>query len=156
MARTLTALAFLASACGPAPAAVVVQTVAPTTSMSTTSSTTSSTTTTHVHRKSAVLRTPPAKSADLGTQSGSIPAAIRAAFGSAGDKAVAVARCESSLIPTKQNGVHAGLFQLSRTWHEGRARRLGFAWAQMYEAGPNIAVAHHLFLEKGWAPWSCA
>ncbi len=144
MAKALTALAFLASACGPAPAAVVVQTVAaPTTSTSTTSSTT---TTRHIH----AVRVPPNP-----PQTSGVAAAIRAAFGSAGDKAVAVARCESRLIPTARNGVHAGLFQLSRRWHEGRARRLGFTWAQMYEAGPNIAVALDLYREAGFQPWSC-
>ena len=137
------ALAFLASACGAPPAAVVTKTVAPTTSTTTTTSTTVTSTN--------VVQTTRTSKATVA----SVETAIRTAFGPAGNKAVAVARCESRLIPTARNGVHAGLFQLSRHWHEGRARRLGFAWAQMYEAGPNIAVALDLYREAGWSPWTC-
>jgi hypothetical protein len=82
--------------------------------------------------------------------------AIHEAFGPAGAAAVAVARCESSMDPTAANGPHAGLFQLSATWHQGRAARLGYAWSQMYQAVPNITVAYDLYSEQGWTPWTCA
>lgn len=89
-----------------------------------------------------------------------------ARFGAAvAEEAVRVAGCESTgdetgqhLDPAAVNGQHAGLFQLSRTYHEDRAIRLGFTWDQMFEAQPNITVAADLFAEKGrWSPtWTCS
>lgn len=94
---------------------------------------------------------------------------IRAGFARFGpavaEEAVRVAGCESTgdetgnnLNEAAKNGPHAGLFQLSRIYHEERARRLGFTWDQMFQAGPNIAVAVDLFAEQGsWSPtWTCA
>lgn len=88
---------------------------------------------------------------------GDISSLILGVFGPKhGWKAIQVARCESSLNPRARNGDHYGLFQLRRYWHERRARRLGYSWAQMTEVLPNIRVAHDLFTEQGWTPWSCA
>lgn len=86
-----------------------------------------------------------------------VVATIHAVFGAAGDAAVRVARCESGLrADNRGNPTHAGLFQLARRWHEGRARRLGFTWEQMYEARPNAVVAHNLWLEgRDWHQWTC-
>lgn len=91
---------------------------------------------------------------------------IRAGFARFGpdvaEQAIRVAGCESTgdetgqrLNPQAVNGPHAGLFQLSRTYHEARATRLGFTWAQMFEPGPNIAVAADIFGESRWGPWTC-
>jgi hypothetical protein len=91
---------------------------------------------------------------------------IRAGFARFGphvaEQAIRVAGCESTGDETGQhlderavNGQHAGLFQLSRTYHEERARRLGFDWPRMFEAEPNITVAVDLFAEQQWRPWTC-
>lgn len=86
---------------------------------------------------------------------------IRAGFARFGpdvaEQAVHVAGCETghTYDPHATNGAHAGLFQLSRTYHEERARRLGYTWSQMFEPGPNIAVAADLYAESGWGPWTC-
>ena len=82
--------------------------------------------------------------------------AIRAAFGPAGEKAVAVAKCESGLRPGARNGPHAGLFQVNTAIHAARIKRMGYTVAQMFQAGPNIAVARALYAESGWRPWTCA
>ena len=37
--------------------------------------------------------------------------------------------------------------------HIDRIHHLGFTWAQMYEVGPNLAVAFDLWLEQGTRPW---
>lgn len=81
--------------------------------------------------------------------------AIHAAFGAEGSRAVRVARCESSLNPAAVNGSHAGLFQLSGTYHRERAARLGYSWSDMFTVFGNVAVAYDLWLEQGWAPWTC-
>ncbi len=80
-----------------------------------------------------------------------------------GPSAVRVAACESAgdtappwrLDIQAVNGSHAGLFQISRRWHEGRARRLRFAWNDLFTARPNARVARDLFDEQGWGPWVC-
>ena len=69
--------------------------------------------------------------------------------------AVDVARCESSLNERARNGDYWGLFQLSRRYHEGRARSLGYNWDAMLQAGPNSHVAASLWSEQGWGPWAC-
>lgn len=86
-----------------------------------------------------------------------------ARFGPAvAEEAVRVAGCESTGDPSGQrldehavNGQHLGVLQLSRKYHEARARRLGFRWEQMAEAGPNVAVAADLYSESKWSPWTC-
>ena len=37
--------------------------------------------------------------------------------------------------------------------HIDLIHRLGFTWAQMYEVGPNLAVAYSLWQEQGETPW---
>lgn len=77
-------------------------------------------------------------------------------FGDAGASAARVAWCESKYDETAFNGVHVGIFQLSGRYHRARAERLGFTWEQVStEAYANIVVAHDLYLEQGWGPWSC-
>lgn len=75
---------------------------------------------------------------------------------SEGARAVRVARCESGLNPRATNGSHWGVFQISKRWHQARAERMGYTWEQVAtQAGPNIAVAHALWLDQGWRPWTC-
>ena len=45
-----------------------------------------------------------------------------------------------------------GLMQIARA-HLDRIHSLGFTWAQMYEVGPNLAVAYDLWAEQGPSPW---
>ena len=71
------------------------------------------------------------------------------------EDAIDVARCESSLNPEARNGDYYGLFQISRTYHEARARSLGYTWGEMLQAGPNAHVAASLWSEQGWQPWAC-
>lgn len=93
--------------------------------------------------------------ADLSQPVTDIEWAILRAFGPAGPAAVRVARCESGLVPAAANGAHAGLFQLSAIWHQSRAARLGYVWADMFAPLPNIDVAYDLWAEQGWSPWTC-
>lgn len=86
---------------------------------------------------------------------GDIEQMIYDVFGDAGARAVQVARCESGLNPRAVNGQYRGLFQLGN-YHVGRAEAMGYSWDQMFEAYPNIVVAHNLYAEQGWRPWSCA
>lgn len=85
---------------------------------------------------------------------GSVEEMIIATFGSEGNRAIQVAKCESGLNPAARSGQYMGLFQLGN-YHRARAARLGFTWDQMLQAGPNIAVAYDLWQEQGWGPWSC-
>jgi len=45
-----------------------------------------------------------------------------------------------------------GLMQIHPI-HIPRIQRLGYTWAQMYEVGPNLAVAFDLWSEQGTRPW---
>lgn len=71
------------------------------------------------------------------------------------NQAIKVFGCESRLAPGARSAGNAGLAQLNRRWQEGRVRRLGFRWEQMYEARPNLMVAANLYAEQGWRPWTC-
>lgn len=88
---------------------------------------------------------------------GDVEAAIQQAFGADAPAAMRVARCESGLNPgaVSKSGTYVGLFQLSGRYHQPRAQRMGFTWAQMTEALPNAQVAADLFHEQGWRPWTC-
>lgn len=77
-----------------------------------------------------------------------VPDLIREIFGPHGDKAVAVARCESEFRTHAKSGQFHGLFQMGSN---ERAR---------YGHGPDaltqVLAAYALFLERGWQPWTCA
>jgi hypothetical protein len=115
-----------------------------------------STTTTHVRviQPTTTIRSAP-------TERTPITDAIRRGFARFGpevaEEAVRVAGCETgdTYYPGARNGQHLGLFQISRTYHEDRVRRLGFTWEQMAEVDPNIAVAVDIYAESGWGPWTC-
>ena len=80
---------------------------------------------------------------------------IKKYWGGDDREALAVARCESGYDPRARNGSHFGLFQLSRTYHEGRAASLGYDWSAMDDPGKNTRVAFSLWREQGWGPWVC-
>lgn len=155
-ALALIAVGCGTSAVGPDPSAVT----RPTTSTSTTAvpPVVSSTTTTvapppttsapAVKPRPTVPSPPPA----VGTVSDA-EAAVRARFGPAGDKAVAVARCESGLRPHASSGQYRGLFQISTRWHAARVARMGYTLDQLYDAAVNAHVAWAIWSEQGWRPW---
>jgi hypothetical protein len=72
---------------------------------------------------------------------------IRHVFGPEGDKAVEVARCESTLRTHAQKGQFQGLFQL------GANERADYGHGP--DALAQVMAAHALFLDRGWQPWTC-
>jgi hypothetical protein len=86
---------------------------------------------------------------------GDVQQAICGAFRAACQWALRVARCESGFNPRATNGSHRGLFQISIRWHAARIARMGFTLDQMWEVGPNIAVALAIHEEQGGGPWQC-
>ncbi|CAN5825510.1 hypothetical protein BH23ACT12_BH23ACT12_00890 [soil metagenome] len=73
---------------------------------------------------------------------------IRHVFGPEGDKAVEVARCESTLRPQARKGQFQGLFQM------GANERADYGHGP--DALAQVVAAHALFLDRGWQPWTCA
>lgn len=139
-----------------------VEAIRPPTTTTTTSTTTTFVQPTHVRKlPSPVARSAPSERKVVAESTGTpVLAVIRAGFARFGpevaEEAVRVAKCESGLNPRAANGQHAGLMQISRTYHAARVARLGFTWAQMFEAGPNVAVAADIYRESGgWGPWTC-
>lgn len=88
--------------------------------------------------------------------SGDALAAIAAHFGDVYDRAVGVARCESTLNPNavSRDGSNWGLFQINIV-HRTRVESMGFSWSQILDADVNAAVARAIFDEQGWVPWAC-
>jgi hypothetical protein len=121
----------------------------------TTTSTTAPPTTTSTSMPRSHTTAPIARSSE------GVPAVIRAGFARFGaavaEQAVRVSSCETggTFNPAAVNGAHAGLFQISRTYHADRVRRLGFTWDQMFTVEPNVAVAADIYAESGWGPWTC-
>lgn len=93
------------------------------------------------------------------TFTGSIPDLIRRIFGPAGEAAIRVANCESSLNPgaVSPGGGNHGLFQINNV-HAGQfAAVTGRPWATgRYEAYANTVFAHWLYDRSGWGPWGCS
>ncbi|MEX0790673.1 MAG: hypothetical protein WD178_07860 [Actinomycetota bacterium] len=73
---------------------------------------------------------------------------IRHVFGPEGDKAVEVARCESTLRTHAKKGQFLGLFQM------GANERADYGHGP--DALAQVLAAHALFLDRGWQPWACA
>ena len=68
--------------------------------------------------------------------------------------AIRTVGCESSFDPRAEGKAGGrGLMQIAKV-HIERIQRLGFTWAQMYEVGPNLAVAYDLWAEQGETPWA--
>lgn len=163
MRKAATAIAILGAACSPAAPAPS----APATTEAPPEPTAPAPTTTVAPATTAPTTVPTTAAAPEGAgsavepseptvASGDVEAAICTAWGDECGPAVAVARCESGLRPEARNGNHAGLFQVNVRIHAGRIARMGYTTAQMFEAEPNIAVAHALWAEQGWRPWTCA
>ena len=76
-------------------------------------------------------------------------AAICSVFGSRCQEAVAIARCESRLSTTAQNGQYLGLFQMG-----SYERRL---FGHGSTALDQAVAAHRYYVRSGrdWSPWSC-
>lgn len=94
---------------------------------------------------------------DLNTASTSqVQSLINSTFGSAAATALKVARCESSdneiAINRNTNGSRDyGIFQLN---DGGTLQGLGGTPHSALYASSNIAMAHTLYLQRGWQPWS--
>ena len=75
--------------------------------------------------------------------------AICSVFGSYCGEAVAIARCESRLNTTAQNGQYRGLFQM------GSSERQLFGHGE--SALEQARAAYRYFVRSGrdWSPWSC-
>lgn len=75
------------------------------------------------------------------------------------DKAVEVAKCESSLRPDAVggDGLYLGIFQQHRDYWPARATRYGFDGVSALNGRANIIVSIRMASEGGWGPWSgCA
>ena len=75
--------------------------------------------------------------------------AICQVFGSYCRQALQVARCESGVQTTAQNGEYLGLFQMGST----ERRTFGHGESAIEQA----QAAHRYFVRSGrdWSPWSC-
>lgn len=73
---------------------------------------------------------------------------IREVFGPNGEKAVKVARCESTMRTNAKSGQYLGLFQM------GANERADYGHGP--DAVTQVLAAHALFLDRGWQPWACA
>lgn len=64
--------------------------------------------------------------------------------------------CESKHQPgaVSPGGGNLGIAQVN-TVHRARWQAMGYSQADMLHAGPNLAVAHSIWAEQGWQPWSC-
>ena len=76
------------------------------------------------------------------------------------DLALRVAQCESSLGQNprayERGRLHAGLYQLSRRYHEWRFLVRGWTWEDAYDDARNAAVAYEIQQEQGWTPWNAS
>jgi hypothetical protein len=73
---------------------------------------------------------------------------IRTVFGPEGEKAVQVARCESTMSPDAKKGQFLGLFQM------GANERGEYGHGK--DPLAQVLAAYELFLDRGWQPWTCA
>lgn len=86
---------------------------------------------------------------ELAKCAGRVPCIIRYVFGSSGDDAVTVARCESGFDPRAANGQYLGIFQM------------GSSERATYGHGPDALsqsrAAYRYFRASGsdWSPWEC-
>lgn len=98
--------------------------------------------------KAATPPTPAAAPPPIDIASLPVEDMIRHVFGAEGNKAVEVARCESTLRTQAQKGQFQGLFQL------GANERADYGHGP--DALAQVLAAHALFLDRGWQPWTCA
>jgi hypothetical protein len=76
-------------------------------------------------------------------------AVIRKVFGSYGEQAVRVSRCESGLTIGAHNGQYLGLFQMG-SWERSTYGHGWNPWAQA-----RAAWRYFVASGKDWSPWSC-
>jgi soluble lytic murein transglycosylase-like protein len=70
--------------------------------------------------------------------------------------ACAVLVCESQGDPSATGSLgERGLMQLHPV-HAGRFEAHGWSFADAYDPSRNLAIAHEIWSEQGWNPWSCA
>ena len=67
--------------------------------------------------------------------------------------AIRTAWCESRYRPRAEGKAGERGLMMIHPIHIDRIQRLGFTWAQMYEVGPNLAVAYSLWAERGTRDW---
>ena len=72
-------------------------------------------------------------------------------------RAIAIARCESTLNPRaihrNRNGTtDLGLFQLNTG---GTLQSLGLTWDEAFDPDLNAAAAYRLYKRHGWGRWVC-
>lgn len=80
---------------------------------------------------------------------------VRQTFPEDPERAVRIARRESGLRPgADENPPYIGVMQIDSRLHAALIRSLGYTTADMYHAGPNLAVARRLFELAGWSPWA--
>ena len=73
------------------------------------------------------------------------------------DKAVFVARCESSLDPKAYNAEgYAGVFQQATRYWPGRSVDFGFPRWSVFNGRANVMVSIRMAHRYGWGAWSCA
>lgn len=81
---------------------------------------------------------------------------IASRYGVDPNAAVSVARCESGLSPTADNGSFAGLYQQMKSAWAGRASSRGFGGRSVYDPTANASVSMMMVREDGgWRQWSC-
>lgn len=85
---------------------------------------------------------------------------IREVFGKHGDAAVRVARCESDgfdedvVQGRRLGGVgEVGVFQIRPELHGWRVEQVG--GGSLADWRVNVRVAHDLWEDQGWGPWTC-
>lgn len=90
--------------------------------------------------------------------SGSVEDIIARHFGRATQKAIAVARCESTLNPSavSPGGGNHGLFQINNVHAGNWPSVTGTPWSSRYDAEANTVFAKWLYDQQGWGPWACA
>ena len=65
-------------------------------------------------------------------------------------RAIQVARCESTLNPRAESAGNLGLFQIHYASH---AARVNYNRESLFDPVTNIRVAHEIWLSQGWRPW---
>ena len=73
------------------------------------------------------------------------------------EQALQVARCESGsdYIAGANSSGHICTYQISWHFHHKRFEAHGWGYEDAFVPERNIQVAHEIWLEQGWRPWSC-
>lgn len=101
--------------------------------------------------------TPQPTQTPVKTERGEIEAYIREVFGDEAENAFKVLSCENKGLNPKainhnRNGsVDQGIFQINNIHRNGKAKG-----KDMFDYRQNIDVAHAIFSEQGWRPWTCS